>query len=58
MGAMYRGYPGDFVRSYFIGRRERPAEGNLGAANEVQLELGAWLKPGVTGGECFSAATT
>ncbi len=32
MGAMYRGYPGDFVRSYFIGQRQQPAPGDLGAA--------------------------
>ena len=32
MGAMYRGYPADFVRSYFIGHTCEPASGNLGPA--------------------------
>jgi len=53
MGAMYRGYPGDFVRSYFIGRASDRHREIWARLNEVQLELGMWLKPGVTGGECF-----
>jgi Xaa-Pro aminopeptidase len=53
MGAMYRGYPGDFVRSYFIGHATDRHKEIWARLNEVQLELGAWLKPGVTGGECF-----
>ena len=53
MGAMYRGYPGDFVRSYFIGRTSDRHREIWARLNEVQLELGAWLKPGVTGSECF-----
>jgi Xaa-Pro aminopeptidase len=53
MGAMYRGYPGDFVRSYFIGRTSDRHKEIWARLNEVQLELGTWLKPGVTGGECF-----
>ena len=53
MGAMYRGYPGDFVRSYFIGHATDRHQEIWARLNEVQLELGAWLKPGVTGGECF-----
>jgi Xaa-Pro aminopeptidase len=53
MGAMYRGYPGDFVRSYFIGRTSDRHKEIWARLNEVQLELGAWLKPGVTGSECF-----
>ncbi len=53
MGAMYRGYPGDFVRSYFVGHTTDRHKEIWARLNEVQLELGAWLKPGVTGGECF-----
>lgn len=53
MGAMYRGYPGDFVRSYFVGTTSDRHKEIWARLNEVQLELGAWLKPGVTGGECF-----
>jgi Xaa-Pro aminopeptidase len=53
MGAMYRGYPGDFVRSYFIGQASERHKEIWARLNEVQLELGLWLKPGVTGGECF-----
>jgi Xaa-Pro aminopeptidase len=53
MGAMYRGYPGDFVRSYFIGHASDRHKEIWARLNEVQLELGAWLKPGLTGGECF-----
>jgi len=53
MGAMYRGYPGDFVRSYFIGHATPRHQEIWQRLNEVQLELGMWLKPGVTGGECF-----
>jgi Xaa-Pro aminopeptidase len=53
MGASYRGYPGDFVRSYFIGQTSDRHKEIWARLNEVQLELGAWLKPGVTGGECF-----
>jgi len=53
MGAMYRGYPGDFVRSYFIGRTSDRQLEIWQRLNEVQVELGMWLKPGVTGGEIF-----
>ncbi len=53
MGAMYRGYPADFVRSYFIGHTSERHKEIWARLNEVQLELGAWLKPGVTGGEIF-----
>jgi Xaa-Pro aminopeptidase len=58
MGAMYRGYPGDFVRSYFIGHATPRHQEIWARLNEVQLELGAWLKPGVTGGECFERGYT
>ena len=53
MGAMYRGYPADFVRSYFIGHTTDRHKEIWARLNEVQLELGMWLKPGVTGGEIF-----
>ncbi|MCC6194262.1 MAG: aminopeptidase P family protein [Burkholderiales bacterium] len=53
MGAMYRGYPADFVRSYFIGHTTERHKEIWARLNEVQLELGMWLKPGVTGGEIF-----
>lgn len=53
MGAMYRGYPADFVRSYFIGHTSERHKEIWARLNEVQLELGAWLKPGITGGEIF-----
>jgi Xaa-Pro aminopeptidase len=53
MGASYRGYPGDFVRSYFIGHASDRQKEIWTRLNEVQLELGLWLKPGLTGGECF-----
>ena len=53
MGAMYRGYPADFVRSYFIGHTTDRHKEIWARLNEVQVELGMWLKPGVTGGEIF-----
>lgn len=53
MGAMYRGYPADFVRSYFIGHATDRHKEIWARLNEVQIELGMWLKPGVTGGEIF-----
>jgi Xaa-Pro aminopeptidase len=55
MGAMYRGYPGDFVRSYFIGRTSDRHKEIWARLNEAQLALGAWLKPGVN---ASSAATS
>jgi Xaa-Pro aminopeptidase len=45
MGAMYRGYPGDFVRSYFIRRASGRHRQIWARLNEVQLELGMWPKP-------------
>ena len=53
MGAMYRGYPADFVRSYFIGHATNRHKEIWAWLNEVQVELGMWLKPGITGGEIF-----
>ena len=53
MGAMYRGYPADFVRSYFIGSASDRHQAIWSRLNEAQVELGMWLKPGVHGGEIF-----
>jgi Xaa-Pro aminopeptidase len=53
MGAMYRGYPADFVRSYFIGRTSERHKEIWARLNEVQLELGMSLRAGMTGGEIF-----
>ena len=53
MGAKYRDYLADFVRSYFVGRATQRHQDIWAWLNEAQLELGAWLKPGVTGGEIF-----
>lgn len=58
MGAKYRDYLADFVRSYFVGETS-PRHRDIWAwLNEAQLELGAWLKPGVTGGEIFERGYT
>lgn len=53
MGARYLGYASDFVRSYFIGTATRRHRDIWSWLNEVQLELGSWIRPGVTGGEIF-----
>jgi Xaa-Pro aminopeptidase/Xaa-Pro dipeptidase len=53
MGAKYRDYLADFVRSYFVGHATQRHQDIWTWLNEAQLELGAWLKPGVTGGEIF-----
>jgi Xaa-Pro dipeptidase len=53
MGARYLGYASDFVRSYFIGTTTQRHRDIWAWLNEVQLELGAWIRPGVTGGEIF-----
>jgi Xaa-Pro aminopeptidase len=53
MGARYRDYLADFVRSYFLGHANQRHKEIWARLNEVQLELGMWLKPGVTGGEIF-----
>ncbi len=53
MGAQVMGYSADFVRSYFIGEASERQQEIWKRLNEVQLELGLWLKPGVTGGEIF-----
>jgi Xaa-Pro aminopeptidase len=54
MGARYRGYASDFVRSYFIGETSPRHKDIWQRLNEVQMELGAWIRPGVTGGEIFA----
>ena len=53
MGARYLGYASDFVRSYFIGTTTQRHREIWERLNEVQLELGSWIKPGVTGGEIY-----
>ena len=53
MGASYRGYNGDFVRSYFVGEASQRHQEIWKRLNEVQLELGMGLRPGMTGGEVF-----
>ena len=53
MGAKCRGYPADFVRSYYLGRATDRQKEIWRRLNDVQVELGLWLKPGVTGGEIF-----
>jgi Xaa-Pro aminopeptidase len=54
MGAQIEGYSADFVRSYFIGTASARQQEIWKRLNEVQVELGLWLKPGVTGGEIFA----
>jgi Xaa-Pro aminopeptidase len=53
MGASYLGYAADFVRSYFVGEASERQKEIWKRLNEVQLELGMSLKPGMTGGEIF-----
>ena len=53
MGAEVKGYPADFVRSYYIGHATQRAQDIWKWLNDVELETGFWLKPGVTGGEIF-----
>jgi Xaa-Pro aminopeptidase len=53
MGASYLGYAADFVRSYFVGTASPRQHEIWQRLNEVQLELGMSLKPGMTGGEIF-----
>jgi len=56
MGATYMGYPADFVRSYFIGHASQRQQDIWRWLNEVQVETGLGLKPGMTGGEIFDAS--
>lgn len=53
MGASYLGYGADFVRSYFAGEATARHLEIWKRLNEVQLELGMSLRPGMTGGEIF-----
>lgn len=53
MGAQVLGYSADFVRSYFLGEASQRQQEIWKRLNEVQIELGLWLRPGVTGGEIF-----
>ena len=53
MGALVGGYPADFVRSYFVGSASERHQEIWRRLNEVQVALGMWLRPGLTGGEIF-----
>ncbi len=53
MGALIQGYGADFVRSYFVGTATERHQEIWKRLNEVQMELGMSLKPGMTGGEIF-----
>ncbi len=53
MGATYFGYPADFVRCFFIGEASARHKEIWQHLNDAQIELGHWLKPGLTGGEVF-----
>ena len=53
MGAFYHGYAADFVRSYFAGEATDRHKDIWRWLNEVQMELGMSLKPGMTGGDIF-----
>jgi Xaa-Pro aminopeptidase len=53
MGAEVKGYPADFVRSYYLGYASQRAQDIWKWLNEAQMETAYWLKPGVTGGEIF-----
>ena len=58
MGARYLGYVSDFVRSYFVGQASAQHETIWRHLNDVQMELGEWIRPGVTGGEIFDRGHT
>ena len=53
MGAVVLGYPADFVRSYYLGSCSQRQKDIWRWLNDVQLEVGASLRPGMTGGEVF-----
>jgi Xaa-Pro aminopeptidase len=53
MGAKYLGYVSDIVRSYFIGTASERHKDIWRWLNDVQLEVGASIRPGITGGEIF-----
>ncbi|MCW5603629.1 MAG: aminopeptidase P family protein [Burkholderiales bacterium] len=56
MGAIYGGYYADFVRSYFIGETTQRQKDIWKWLNEVQVETGLSLKPGMIGGDIFDSA--
>jgi Xaa-Pro aminopeptidase len=56
MGASWKGYPADFVRSYFVGETTQRHRDIWKWLNDVQIETGLGLKAGKTGGEIFDAA--
>ncbi|MCS0497222.1 Xaa-Pro peptidase family protein [Ancylobacter sp. MQZ15Z-1] len=53
MGATCLGYSADFVRSYFVGETSQRHQDIWKWLNEVQMELGMGMRPGMTGGEVF-----
>ena len=58
MGALCQGYGADFVRSYFVGTASEVHREIWKRLNEVQMEVGMSLRPGVTGGEIFDRGYT
>eukprot|EP01037_Dinobryon_pediforme_P008855 gene8855-8946_t len=56
MGATWKGYPADFVRSYFVGETTERHKDIWKWLNDVQIETGLGLKAGRTGGEIFDEA--
>ncbi len=53
MGAFCLGYGADFVRSYFAGEATDRHKDIWRWLNDVQMELGMSMRPGMTGGEIF-----
>ena len=56
MGAIWKGYPADFVRFYFVGETTERHKDIWKWLNDVQIETGLGLKAGKTGGEIFDTA--
>jgi Xaa-Pro aminopeptidase len=53
MGATFRGYLADFVRTYFVGHASTQHQEIWKHLNDVQLGLAHWMRPGMTGGQIF-----
>ena len=53
MGANCLGYGADFVRCYFLAHCTSRQQDVWNWLNEVEMEVGSSIKPGVTGGEIF-----
>jgi len=56
MGAAWKGYHADFVRSYFVGHTTQRHRDIWKWLNETQIETGLALRPGMVGGEIFDRA--